>query len=867
VSTSADMNDVVTPQVPGSESAAGSEVRPSRSSQEILRSVLAQVSSAEDLRHALDAGEGALIAFDADRTILCANPKGERFFGYGARELDGRCTDVLIPGRLRQPDAPPMAETTDLMQVELPGLTCDGTERAIEWCFGSVRKDGRLVFVMTVRDREAIDRAIESLRDSEHRFQLFVNGVRDCAIYMLDAGGCVSSWNAGAARIKGWNAEEVLGQPYEVFFTPEDRDAGVPAKLLAAAVREGSHRTTGWRVRKDGSRFYVEGSLTVLRDSEGQVGGFAKITRDLSLLMLEDASGVRLCSAGAAREAAEAAERRVRASEERLARLQQVTAALSQAASVEDVAATVLRECADTMGATGGAVYLLAADGKSLEMLGQRGHPNEAAEAHPSLPLDAATPLTDAARERRPAFYESFDECADQYPELRRAIAAGDFQASVALPLVAHGDLLGVLGVRFSARRAFNESERTLLLTFSDVSAQALDRARLFAAESDARAAAESASRAKDEFLAMLGHELRNPLAPISTAIQLMKLKGDDRSQRERDIIERQVLHLNRLVDDLLDVSRLARGLISLSKAPIEVSEILSKAVEMAGPLFEQRNQKLIVSASRPALSIDADAMRIAQVVSNLLTNAAKYTPPGGNVWLSAELEGNEAVIRVRDDGEGIGPDLLPHVFDLFVQGQRSIARSEGGLGLGLALVKSLVALHGGTVSATSQGPGHGSEFTVRVPALAAAPRSVAPPPPAYKIAGRAGTRILVVDDNEDARELLAEMLRTIGYAVELAPDGGTALEKLKTFAADVAILDLGLPGIDGFELARRIFDARMNPRLRLIALTGYGRQTDIARTRAVGFAAHLVKPVNVPALVAEIEGEASSERAPSRAG
>ncbi|HVZ35131.1 MAG TPA: hybrid sensor histidine kinase/response regulator, partial [Polyangiaceae bacterium] len=381
-------------------------------------------------------------------------------------------------------------------------------------------------------------------------------------------------------------------------------------------------------------------------------------------------------------------------------------------------------------------------------------------------------------------------------------------------------------------------------------------RARLFAAERQARATAEAASRAKDEFLAMLGHELRNPLAPISTALQLMKLKGEDRSRREREAIERQVSHLNRLVDDLLDVSRVARGLVVLSRVPIEVADILSNAVEMASPLLEQRKHQLVVKLPESGLSIDADPLRMAQVVSNLLTNAAKYTAPGGHVSLSAELEAGQAVIRVRDDGEGIGHDLLPRVFDLFVQGPRNIARSEGGLGLGLALVKNLVALHGGTVDARSEGLGRGSEFIVRLPALPIAARPAAAPAPPIQIAGRARKRILLVDDNEDARELLAEMLRALGHEVELSPDGPSALHKLETFAADVAILDLGLPVMDGFELARHIVDAHGKRRLRLIALTGYGREADIARTRTIGFDAHLIKPVHVPTLVAAIEGE-----------
>ncbi len=848
------MSDTAAPQRAASTGPMG-DAPPVRRDQKVLRTLLARLESpATTIRQVLDATEEALIAFDSERTILYANARAEKLFGYRRGDLDGRSTDVLVPSRLRQPDAPPMAETGELTLVELPGLMTYGTERPIEWRFGSVRRESQLVFVMTVRDREAIDRALDELRESEHRFQLFVNSVQEYAIYMLDAAGRVSSWNAGAERIKGWSAEEVVGKPFEVFFTPEDRDAGLPARVLAAATKEGSHRTRGWRVRKDGARFYVEGSLTALRDPQGEVRGFAKITRDLTERLRAEENERRLIGEQAARQAAQEGEQRVRASEERLARLQRVTAALSKAASPEDVAGALLRECADAMGAKATAMYLLASNGQSLELFAQNGHPEDTAEQYRAIRLEARTPLTDVGRERRPAFYESFDDCADHYPGLRDAIRAGNLQASAALPLVAHGDLLGVLGVRFTERRAFDPSERTLLLTIADVCAQAIDRARLFAAETAARATAESASRAKDEFLAMLGHELRNPLAPISTALQLMKLKGDNGSQRERDVIERQVSHLSTLVDDLLDVSRVARGLISLSRTRIEVSEILSKAIEMASPLLEQRSQQLVVTAPKNGLLIDADPVRMAQVVSNLLTNAAKYTPPGRHVWLSADLQGKEAIIRVRDDGDGIGPDLLPHVFDLFVQGPRTIARSEGGLGLGLALVKNLVALHGGTVSVKSDGVGRGSEFVVRVPALPAAARPTAPSALTIQIAGRAGKRILVVDDNEDARELLGEMLRTMGHDVELASDGPTALDKLKIFPADVAILDLGLPVMDGFELASRIADSRVEPRPRLVALTGYGRESDIARTRAVGFDTHLVKPVNLTLLVSAID-------------
>ena len=284
----------------------------------------------------------------------------------------------------------------------------------------------------------------------------------------------------------------------------------------------------------------------------------------------------------------------------------------------------------------------------------------------------------------------------------------------------------------------------------------------------------------------------------------------------------------------------MAHGLISLARAPISVKDVLSRAVEMASPLFEQRAQHLVLSVPDADLLMNADPLRLAQVVANLLSNAAKFTPPHGHVWLSAALEGGRVEIRVRDDGEGIAPDLLPgKVFDLFVQGAPVVERSGGGLGLGLALVKSFVALHGGTVTASSDGPGRGSEFVVRIPAMAAAGQKAAEAPPVARWASPGdsahGKRVLVVDDNQDAGETVAELLREFGHEVSVAYDGPSALARLLEFRADVAILDLGLPVMDGFELARRVREQQGDRPLRLIALTGYGLDRDLQKTRALG--------------------------------
>jgi signal transduction histidine kinase len=374
----------------------------------------------------------------------------------------------------------------------------------------------------------------------------------------------------------------------------------------------------------------------------------------------------------------------------------------------------------------------------------------------------------------------------------------------------------------------------------SDVTEMVLARHRMEALAEQA----QQADRRKDEFLAMLGHELRNPLAPIATAVKLMALRGDERSLRERQVIERQVAHLSRLVDDLLDVSRIAQGKIHLSTQLLDIAEIAAKAVEMASPLFEHKAHQLDIAVPRGALFVDGDPVRLAQVIGNLLTNAARYTQPRGNVRLSAAREGDDVVIRVQDDGIGIVPDMLPRIFDLFVQGPQAIDRREGGLGLGLAVVKNLVTLHGGSVSAHSRGSDCGSEFAVRLPLLRDSQLGARSTPQKTRVTGRR-RRILVVDDNVDAASLLAETLLTMGHEVAVAHDGAGALQMQGSFQAEIGVLDLGLPVMDGYELAVKLRHATPK-QLRLIALSGYGQDQDRERSAQAGFDAHLVKPVDI---------------------
>lgn len=366
--------------------------------------------------------------------------------------------------------------------------------------------------------------------------------------------------------------------------------------------------------------------------------------------------------------------------------------------------------------------------------------------------------------------------------------------------------------------------------------------------------AAHEAERRKDEFLAMLGHELRNPLSPIVTALSLMDMDGGDHFARERAIIGRQVRHMLRLVDDLLDISRITRGKLELKRRTVDAREVVRRAVEMVSPLLEQRRHRLEIDVpSEEPLWVDGDPDRLEQVLSNLLTNSAKYTDPGGRVEVRASRNGTNVLLRVRDNGVGIEPELLPELFNLFQQGRQRLDRSSGGLGLGLAIVRRMVEMHGGEITITSEGRGRGTEAVVTLP-IASIRRSNDSPRPCATLGPAAApqrTRVLVVDDNGDAADTIASTLDALGYRTAVAYDGPCALEEAARFAPDVAVLDIGLPVMDGYELARRLRSRHRG--LRLIALTGYGQQRDRRRALEAGFAEHLVKPVELPELLQAI--------------
>jgi PAS domain S-box-containing protein len=385
-----------------------------------------------------------------------------------------------------------------------------------------------------------------------------------------------------------------------------------------------------------------------------------------------------------------------------------------------------------------------------------------------------------------------------------------------------------------------------------------------------AEEALREADRRKNEFLAMLAHELRNPMAPIRNAVQIMRLLGptDAKLESAREMIERQVEHMTRLVDDLLEVSRITTGKIKLQKEPVDLVEVVQRGVETSRPLIEARHHEFTVSYPPEPIRLQADPTRLAQVISNLLNNAAKYTESGGHIWLTVSRVEAEAVVRVRDSGIGISADLLQRIFDLFTQADRSLDRSQGGLGIGLTLVKSLVEMHGGSITADSKGPGKGSEFVMRLPVAAVpeharmaesqAPTAASAP---ATVNHQRSCRVLVVDDIKDAAESVALLLRLWGHEVRTVADGAAALEAVRGFRPQVVLLDIGLPNMDGYEVARQLREEFGPQEMVLIAVTGYGQSEDRRKSAQVGFNHHLVKPVNPNELQALLACATLAER------
>ncbi len=484
--------------------------------------------------------------------------------------------------------------------------------------------------------------------DGDHRFRLLVESVKDYAIFMLDVGGNITSWNVGASRIKGYDAAEIVGKHFSVFYPPGEIAAGKCEKELAIATAEGRFQEEGWRVRKDGSQFWASVVISAIHSPDGTLLGFAKVTQDLT------------------------------------ARLE-------------------------------------------------------------------------AERER----------------------------------------------------------------------ATALQR--------------EAASRRKDDFLAVLSHELRNPIASIVATSDRVSLRGGLATEAEMAIIGRQARHMTRLVDDLLDASRALREDVVLSRVPLEMAAVVAEAIELVQPMLKAQGHVLTAAVPNRGLLVNVDLGRFAQVFGNLFSNAAKFTPPGGRIHVSASATDDTVSATVEDSGEGIAPELLGHVFEPFVQGEQGLDRKKGGLGIGLAIARKLVHAHDGEITAESSGQGRGSRMTVRLPRVGALPAAASGVAPAL-----ARRRILVVDDNEDFVESLVLLLESLGHDARGALDGARGIAAALELLPELILLDIGLPDASGYEIVGRLRRVPACATIPIIAVSGYARATDCAMALAAGFTAHIAKPIDI---------------------
>ena len=638
-------------------------------------------------------------------------------------------------------------------------------------------------------------RAEEVLRQQSEWLRITLASIGD-AVITTDADGRVTSMNAVAQALTGWSQADALGQLLTDVFrivhenTREPVDNPAIAALQAGTIMRLANHTV--LLARTGEEHPIDDSAAPIRDESGNTLGAVLVFRDVSEKKRTDLTRAHL------------------------------------AAIVESSDDAIVSKTLQSI--------ILSWNKGAERLFGYSAHEAIGQPITMLLPPDRLKEeqqiLERIVRGERIEHFETV--------RVRKDGTHIDISLTISPIQDASGEIVG------ASKVARDITQRKILEARND---ELREREQL------ARQEAESANRAKDEFLAMLGHELRNPLSPILTALQLMKLRGGGGLERERTVIERQVSHLTRLVDDLLDVSRIARGKVELRDDLVEISEVVAKAIEIATPLLDQRTHALGVDVPR-RLWVRGDAIRLNQVVSNLLTNAAKYTPSGGRITVRAAEERGDIVIRVRDTGIGIAPDVLPHVFDLFVQERQAIDRSQGGLGLGLTIVRHLVERHGGTVSAHSDGPHAGSEFVVRLPQaiVPVEPEVAADAESAFASVvapGETALKILVVDDSVDGAEMLAAALSAKGYKTQVAFDAPAALRIAAHFYPAIAFLDIGLPVMDGYELAARLRDMPELNGIRLFALTGYGQEADRQRTQNAGFDHHFVKPIDLDAVAA----------------
>jgi PAS domain S-box-containing protein len=652
------------------------------------------------------------------------------------------------------------------------------------------------------------------LRDSEERFKLLVESVRDYAIFMLSPSGHILTWNAGAERFKGYKAHEIIGQHFSRFYPPEALASGLPEHELEVASATGVFEDEGWRVRKDGSLFWANVVITALRDAQGELIGFAKVTRDLTQRRNHEED--------------------LRRSEERFRLL------------VEGVA-----DCAIFMLDPNGRIATWNTGAERIkgytagEIIGQHFsvfYPEQVRESGwPEHELQVA------------AEKGSFNDIGWR---LRKD--GTTFWANVTLTALRDdtGRLIGYAKLT----RDLTEAKRIEAIETADQ-----QREEMLDAERSARMAAQRATRLKDEFLATLSHELRTPLSAILGWTQVLLRgaipKGPEEQKRAIEVIDRCARAQVQLIDDLLDLSRIMTGKLRLDLHQVSFSSVVEAAVDSAKPAAEAKGIRLKAILGAAPDVVNGDSARLQQVVWNLLTNAIKFTPKGGQVQVLLQRVNSHLELSVSDTGVGIPANYLPHVFDRFSQKDTSTTRAFGGLGLGLAICKQLVELHGGVITAASEGEGSGATFSVQLPlsivhlnersAPRIHPTAETQPGEMLSLPRLDGVHVFAVDDESDARELLRTVLTDQGAKVTSFASAEDALAALKTTKPTVLVCDVGMPKMDGYQLIRKLrADESRSDRVPALALTAFARAEDRKRSLIAGYQAHLAKPFDVGELI-----------------
>ena len=654
----------------------------------------------------------------------------------------------------------------------------------------------------------------------------------DDAIVSKTLEGRILSWNAGASRIFGYTSAEVIGRPITIIIPPELYEE---EQRILERVRSGErieHFDTV-RIAKDGRRIAISLAVSPVRNSLGVIIGASKVARDVS-------------ERKRAEQALLDSERRLAAEAAALAKLNELSTRLWRSGGLDEGLDEILAAVIDLLGAEKGNIQMLDAEGSVLSIVAQRGFGPDFLEFFREVSATDDSAGGRALRSGQRIVIEDV-ETDDPYAPWREVARAAGYRSVVSTPLVgADGAALGMVSTYFRLIHQPSEQELRRLDLYLRQACDFIRRCKLEEVLQQSEEALREEDRRKDEFLALLAHELRNPLAPIRYALAANRKSGRTPEQRKRaeEIIERQVTHMSRLLDDLLDVSRITRSTLELKKSLTELTLVVGSAIETARPILDSKHHSLSVEMPKQAVRLEADAVRLAQVFSNLLINAAKYTDSGGHIQLRAALEGSEIVVAVRDNGIGISADMMPRLFVMFSQAQAALDRSEGGLGIGLSLVRGLVTLHGGRVEAHSDGPGRGSEFIVRLPVSTPVEEPADIEAEADAPVAGAGMKILVVDDNRDAADACAALLELSGHHVQTAYTGRRALELAATFRPHALLLDIGLPDLDGYQLAAKVRAAPWGRGVTLIAVTGWGQEEDRRRAFDAGFDHHLTKPI-----------------------